>query len=130
MDYEGARKFSRESANGSLERWEFFSELQPGVWVADGVKQPSSITVRGESSLVLIGSGADCTGASLTVNGDDCLAVVGAHATLRRGRVQVGGTGSVFWLGALTTTAELVATVASGSSVSIGDEGMGGVIAS
>lgn len=123
MNYDDARMLA-DQRGLLLERFEHFTEAQPGVYVAEGAILPKTLTVRGEGSIVLIGSGADCTGATLSISGDDCLAVIGAHATLRKGRVFLRGAGTSFWLGAFTTTAELGASAAEHCSVTIGDEGM------
>lgn len=123
MDYSDARGYADERGL-LLEQQEHFTETQPGVWIADGAIPPASVTLRGDRSTIWIGSNADCTGATISVNGDDCLAVIGAHATLRKGRVFLRGAGTSFWLGALTTTAELTAMAAEHCSVTIGDEGM------
>lgn len=123
MEYSDAHGYADERGL-LLERHEHFTETQPGVWIADGVTPPSKIVLRGQRNLLLIGTGADCTGAEIVLIGDDSLAVIGAHSTLRAGRVRNVGSRTLFWLGALTTTAELQVSVTDDRAVVIGEEGM------
>ena len=72
MEYSDAHGYADERGL-LLERHEHFTETQPGVWVADGAVPPSKLVLRGEGNLVIIGTGADCTGAEIVVIGNQSI---------------------------------------------------------
>lgn len=121
MDYMNARYFADDHGL-VLENGEHLTHSDDMLIGAGAT--PPTVKSRGYGNTVIIGTGADCAGANITISGNNSIVVIGAHATFRRGTVNLSGDGANFWLGALTTTAELIVGVAEGRKVVIGEEGM------